>query len=1751
MPPEGGSQEGPSQTSKMKCCDSSRLSSCQQTASPSQLTHLTTSPHVCTPLNHEPSLRDSSFADCIIGSQDLFSSSPEPATSPNTLTPDNLPCSGDGRRQESCSLRNTQCEPENKIATIGLEVKCDNVTTLLECPDAVPMEDCPCRQEDVTSTPQQTKVTLCSPLAHVDASSEVAVARRESACEDSPMEGDQGSATFCNQERSSALCATASLSSVQAVNPLPVSNSPVAKKAARSRPNAAKFLYSSKRQRTCIKQHSKADSNELSAVSSSASALAQSVLADRKDMEPAGAHLPVDEAHVFQSHRLRDAPSDGGGVSVAGHGSVLEESSHHDSPGDLDKKEGETALQLVKEFPVTCNNSLLPGNCALAPQIAGAQLEGINPEHSHEQEHLLRQDNELRVLRGDAGAAGSTASSVPDEQGKVLASSKVLPVSQDKLGMSANENACKLLPPARKRKRSSRSWWARRRKKRKDEAEVPDEVDAGVCINPAEGSESVSVSTSAKMAKFIVEQTVNSVNEGEEGANLVKLDGSGVEEGAQLEAAAMGCIATNSNPKQLDSLEHFFDQDVKLLDQREPSTMDCVECYPAESQHAAKDDADGTEACRAVITPATSGTEDNGASKLLPRRVGSLLRKPLSGRYGSEPRVQQAAVPRKSTGSGFKAPRLAASVPLAEENAARSRILKGFGVRENIPTRPASSLRGAQHLHRASKELLVESDLHTSLEVEGCSVPATVQSDTGRVNTMGTHVKDCSIGVALTGFSTASGARCTVSSNALDRVKPLLMDEDMIVLPGKPSCGSVQNDTGFSTAGGRKCTVTSASLKMAETIVNDTKDEISPSAPIGSMFTGFSTAGGQKCTVSARALKRAQTLCDDSSVNALSDAPTMSGPPRTMTGFTTASGGACSVSASALNIGQRLCSENAVEVEGDTKAAHTGFSTAGGSRITVSGGAMSRVKHLFTDLMNEGSVSSLEVQPAGISGSMIDSAEDLVPAAANSRGRQECVVGDGVSSTPEVVRDQGQFGEAPANINCEGVVDAKDKFVGNAMDASLVGGQDIEVDLEGIDLENFAAFTQLPQQNASGDTTDAMGLDRSTAASLLATDKQSEIEESHEAIDDTLVAEVATCAVRGKGEDEKENVSTSSTVSLEGSSVYELPSLDTQMVQQMLESTAISNTGADEPSDRKDVAEGDASFNLTISLANLGEGFSQLGADDSVTDDGAVVTCSSPRPTIKMLENAKEAERRASLSPPLLDHEQCLSLAQFDVSLGLPAFAEYAQGRAVVDGGGGTADEDREVLREEMVVDAREGVVTEEGGGTTVDEKEVMVMGERNVTDNEVMVEEEVLMEEKGIKMMELEGEAVMNEEKVTTMEGEELSSNEEGWRYTEVTQLAEGFPGLQTSSGKEVKVSRAALDKERSIITPAALLPHHASSTRESQCAVEDTHYKESNSLGTSPKLREKAMFVGLQTASGKCVPISKEAMEHISAQHCQPSVHESGKDWVGTADTRQPTASFRGLQTASGKAVAVSEAALKAVRSLTHEPHASTGVSGVEQEGKIPTDHFVGLQTASGSKVEVAEASLEHVRSSNGGGSSSTALHGFTTAGGKVVSISEDALHHVKSSTGGRLGGSGLPGLQTASGNLVEVSEKSLAHVKAGQGAVLMRGNSLQQATCGLQMGVEEEREVEAASESLQKGQAVPMGSSGSSMLECEQCDQVPPALPLGSGSLTVAESIQQREVAQEVPPSSAKNRSLPLHPVSVCMWPLGALGPFAMHQ
>ena len=245
---------------------------------------------------------------------------------------------------------------------------------------------------------------------------------------------------------------------------------------------------------------------------------------------------------------------------------------------------------------------------------------------------------------------------------------------------------------------------------------------------------------------------------------------------------------------------------------------------------------------------------------------------------------------------------------------------------------------------------------------------------------------------------------------------------------------------------------------------------------------------------------------------------------------------------------------------------------------------------------------------------------------------------------------------------------------------------------------------------------------------------------------------------------------------------------------------------------------------------------------------------------------------------------------------------------------------------------------------------------------------------------------------------------------------------------------------------------------------------------------------FSGLQTASGKEVHISEEALMvakqmlgtsdstlHISPPPVQDvdkfvvdSLHTASGKPVHTSvlspaavnsdldgrgnDHSQLEGQSRlpGLQTASGKNVEISESALHAVREVLGpvsgiHPSSSRG----EGSNRVSYDYFqgnsgfCGLHTASGKEAKVSKNALLAVKEKLGSSSldqssdfstvtcESPNPHpvGLMTAGGHRVEISDEALAAVRSTSA-----TAYPktGLQTASGKNIEICKESLRAAK-----------------------------------------------------------------------------------------------------------------------
>lgn len=161
---------------------------------------------------------------------------------------------------------------------------------------------------------------------------------------------------------------------------------------------------------------------------------------------------------------------------------------------------------------------------------------------------------------------------------------------------------------------------------------------------------------------------------------------------------------------------------------------------------------------------------------------------------------------------------------------------------------------------------------------------------------------------------------------------------------------------------------------------------------------------------------------------------------------------------------------------------------------------------------------------------------------------------------------------------------------------------------------------------------------------------------------------------------------------------------------------------------------------------------------------------------------------------------------------------------------------------------------------------------------------------------------------------------------------------------------------------------------------------------------------FGGLQTASGKTVHVSTEAL--LAARSTLLGI---------TAQPPHPTVNApRGLQTASGKSVDISQESLDYVKkALTHQTASLEPASAVVEELSSASRAVGsrGLKTASGREVKVSESSLQAARealSSRGphtaGDAGETSnFPSLMTAGGRKVEVSKEALAMARSTLGG----------------------------------------------------------------------------------------------------------------------------------------------------
>ena len=304
-------------------------------------------------------------------------------------------------------------------------------------------------------------------------------------------------------------------------------------------------------------------------------------------------------------------------------------------------------------------------------------------------------------------------------------------------------------------------------------------------------------------------------------------------------------------------------------------------------------------------------------------------------------------------------------------------------------------------------------------------------------------------------------------------------------------------------------------------------------------------------------------------------------------------------------------------------------------------------------------------------------------------------------------------------------------------------------------------------------------------------------------------------------------------------------------------------------------------------------------------------------------------------------------------------------------------------------------------------------------------------------------------------------------------------FGGFQTASGKKLMLSTEALQKgveimqqiDKSLQTPekedsklsSESMNNRAKTTQGTETCLEGgkrnsaSYHPISTAMDDELSKEENGTSIsGFQTASGKRVTLSKEALQKAVSIMKQT---EKSPTKGNCAPYSKRTGGFSGFQTASGISVKMSREAMEKGAMIMQEIEKSFDEIKFHttscQSGKTSLSSF---QTASGQRVAFSKEALEKgtvimqqtdrslAENKDYNASwqrSKTGFSGFQTAGGQKVTFSEEALKkgtaimqqidrslaESKENTAyWQSSNTGFSGFQTASGQKVTLSEEAL---------------------------------------------------------------------------------------------------------------------------
>ena len=830
-------------------------------------------------------------------------------------------------------------------------------------------------------------------------------------------------------------------------------------------------------------------------------------------------------------------------------------------------------------------------------------------------------------------------------------------------------------------------------------------------------------------------------------------------------------------------------------------------------------------------------------------------------------------------------------------------------------------------------------------------------------------------------------------------------------------------ETGFQTAGGSRLTVSSEAMEKAQKLVAEDKEN-GISSDTGSpilnsnrrkqhLVTGFKTAGGSRLTVSCEAMEKAEKLVTENRTNEIS---TDAGSPllnsnrhkeQLVTGFKTAGGSTLTVSSEALERAQKLVTEgkeNGIAADVGSPLLNprkeevvTGFKTASGKGLSASASSMAQAAIKFEEASTPNHTAHENAITVGF---QMASGKSL-SVSAKSMLKAESLLSFDLELDAETKADSRDFvstgfqtaGGRDISVSSKSLKCAK-KIVEEEEDKSQ-HFDDIKTSLFQSPLRNLQEETR---DNAAVVT--GFNTARGSAISVSRTSMQ-ECEKLIEAGEHETSVNFHNCTVESGGSPcslTAEDVETFGAFTQIDFQRQDLKSpnrndLSPRSTIDNVQARADSDTHSDEQCDTKDGDKEGVNENEDHDCFFSTQVVKQL-TDFSSEEE---MSCGEENDTAVATDN-----KYASNNVNTVDDNS--------------------------DGPGGDG------LMEAQCDEVVHGHVESQGEHSEVEHADDALSREEN---------DSVIAEHTdGGEMTDLLSESL------ALREFHEADTHQQG---ADESTLKVNLSGELTESmieNMEISINVSDLQpkgQEQVTTTEICVVSATSGSDRtSSQTGPEMSHVEAPVQdqpppppPGPSQPLSTMSQFPGLQTASGKEVHISENALK-LAKQ----VLGLSSSDPVPPPMRQEKPTCSSLLQTASGKSVHVSESSLKAVRGILSDDGEAR--STLTSHGPLERrfEHH-GIQTASGKKVEVSESALLAVKavlgSSNDNGRTSDTVNaaaalqpfpvGFTTAGGHKVQVSDEALAAVRSSSGNASMNIYLP---TASGKKVEISEESTRAAK-----------------------------------------------------------------------------------------------------------------------